>query len=104
VVWGFIGLPFHNTDFDGLTTPFATGVGGTFTGEWDLLEGVGGLAAQLSHILNGRAYINFHTLQFPGGEVRGNLQVAPEPTNSRCWASAAQPWPGEPGASGRDSK
>lgn len=37
-------------------------------------------AAQLANILAGRAYINFHTTQFGGGEIRGNLVVAvPEP-------------------------
>jgi hypothetical protein len=35
------------------------------------------LAAQLPNILAGRAYINFHTTQYGGGEIRGFL--APEP-------------------------
>jgi CHRD domain/PEP-CTERM motif len=80
VVWGFIGTPFNNTDNDGVTTPFANGVGGTFSGEWDLNEGQNTtLAAQLPFILSQRSYINFHTVQFPGGEVRGTL-VIPEPS------------------------
>jgi hypothetical protein len=84
VRWGFIGSPFNNTDNDGTTTPFSTGVGGTFTGVWDVNEGntteTSGpinLTNQLPGILAGLAYINFHTVQFPRGEIRGQiLQVA----------------------------
>src|SRR5688572_4321854 len=40
VVWGFLGAP--DNDIIGvpfISTPFATGVGGTFSGTWDLTEG-----------------------------------------------------------------
>jgi len=82
VVWGFFGAPFNDiapNDFS--FTPFASGVGGTFSGKWDLLEGNNtNLTAQLPNILAGRAYINFHTAQFTGGEIRGNIVAAiPEP-------------------------
>ena len=61
-------------------TPFATGVGGTFSGKWDAPEGNNTtFAAQLDNILAGHAYINFHTTQFGGGEIRGNIVVVPEP-------------------------
>jgi CHRD domain len=54
--------------------PFATGVGGTFTGTWDQTEGNGTtLSDQLNNILTGRSYINFHTTQFGGGEIRGAI-------------------------------
>ena len=58
-----------------------TGVGGTFSGKWDMGEGnATTLTAQLPNILAGRSYINFHTTQFGGGEIRGNIVVAvPEP-------------------------
>lgn len=82
VVWGFFGAPFNdNNPNDFSFTPFATGLGGTFSGKWDLPEGNNTtFAAQLANILAGRAYINFHTTQFGGGEIRGNLVVAvPEP-------------------------
>jgi hypothetical protein len=84
VVWGFFGTPFNdNAPNDAVFTPFATGVGGTFTGKWDLNEGNGTtFAAQLANILAGRAYINFHTVQFGGGEIRGNIvavAAVPEP-------------------------
>jgi hypothetical protein len=80
VVWGFFGSPFNdNNPNDAVVTPFSTGVGGTFSGKWDLLEGNGTtLAAQLDNILSGRSYINFHTTQFGGGEIRGAIQVVPE--------------------------
>jgi hypothetical protein len=81
VVWGFIGSPFNdNNPNDALITPFATGVGGTVHAKWDLTEGNGTtLSAQLNNILTGHAYINFHTVQFSGGEIRGNL---PEPSSA----------------------
>jgi hypothetical protein len=80
VVWGFIGMPFNDTaPSNVLMSPFANGVGGTVTGTWDLTEGNGTtLTEQLDAILSGGTYINFHTNQFPGGEVRG--QIVPEPS------------------------
>ncbi len=80
VVWGFFGAP-QNTPDDVVVTPFATGVGGRITATWDAAEGNNTtLAAQLPNLLNDRAYINFHTTQFGGGEVRGNIDVVPEPS------------------------
>lgn len=80
VVWGFFGTPFNdNTPNDEVVTPFATGVGGTITGKWDAPEGNGTtLTAQLSNLLTGHAYINFHTVQFGGGEIRGMITAIPE--------------------------
>jgi hypothetical protein len=82
VVFGFIGAPFNDTNpRDVVVTPFPTGVGGTVSTKWDASEGNNTtLSAQLSNILEGRSYINFHTEQFPGGEVRGNISMAPEPS------------------------
>lgn len=79
VVWGFFGNPFNdNTPRDVVITPFASGVGGTISGKWDAPEGNNTtLAAQLPNLLAGRAYINFHTTQFGGGEIRGNITLAP---------------------------
>jgi hypothetical protein len=83
VVWGFIGSPFNdNNPNDVVVTPFIGAVGGTVSGKWDLPEGNGTtLAAQIDNLLNGRAYINFHTVQFGGGEIRGALVLVPEPTS-----------------------
>jgi hypothetical protein len=75
VVWGFIGTPFNdNNPNDAVVTPFVSGVGANVSGKWDAPEGNGTtLAAQLDNIRNGRAYINFHTSQFGGGEIRGDF-------------------------------
>jgi len=76
VVWGFFGTPFNDTTpNDASNTPFvAPGVGGNFFGKWDAPEGNGTtLAAQIANIRAGRAYVNFHTTQFGGGEIRGNF-------------------------------
>ena len=76
VVWGFFGTPFNDTTpNDATNTPFvAPGVGGNFGGKWDAGEGNGTtLTDQIANIRAGRAYINFHTTQFTGGEIRGNF-------------------------------
>ena len=75
VVWGFIGTPFNdNNPNDAVVTPFGSGVGGNVTAKWDAPEGNGTtLAAQLPNIRAGRAYVNFHTVQFGGGEIRGHF-------------------------------
>jgi hypothetical protein len=85
VVWGFFGTPFNdNNPNDMVFTPFGTGVGGTISGKWDAPEGNNTtLATQLANILNGNSYINFHTVQFGGGEIRGNISAIPEPST---WA------------------
>jgi hypothetical protein len=82
VVWGFFGSPFNDTTpNDVVITPFTSGVGGTISGKWDAPEGNGTtLAAQLPNILTGHSYINFHTNQFTGGEIRGEIDFAPEPS------------------------
>ena len=83
VVWGFFGAPFNeNNPNDAVVAPFATGVGGMFSGKWDLTEGQNTtLTAQIDNILNGRSYINFHTVGFGGGEIRGTLTLVPEPSS-----------------------
>jgi hypothetical protein len=83
VVWGFIGSPLNdNNPNDVVVTPFTSGVGGTVSGKWDAPEGNNTtFAAQLANVLNGHSYINFHTNQFGGGEIRGNILV-PEPSSA----------------------
>lgn len=76
VVWGFYGSPFNdNNPNDQQFGPLpGGGVGGIFSGKWDAPEGNGTtLAAQLTNIRTGHAYINFHSVQFGGGEIRGNI-------------------------------
>jgi CHRD domain/PEP-CTERM motif len=81
VVWGFFGAPFNDNNPNNFSfAPFSTGVGGTFSGIWNTPEGNNTtLTAQLDNILSGRSYINFHTTQFGGGEIRGNIVPTPEP-------------------------
>lgn len=82
VRWGFFGAPDNDNNPDNLVvTPFAVGVGGTFTSTWDLPEGNAGttLTSNLPGILGGLSYLNFHTVQFGGGEIRGQLIAVPEP-------------------------
>ncbi|HVG29387.1 MAG TPA: CHRD domain-containing protein [Pyrinomonadaceae bacterium] len=87
VVWGFFGTPFNDTNSPTAAllsdcTAFSVGVGGTCSGTWDVSEGNGTtLSAQLANIFAGRAYINFHTVQFGGGEIRGALVATPEPAS-----------------------
>jgi len=83
VVFGFFGLPFNDDNpNDVVFTPFAIGVGGSISSKWDLPEGNSTtLAAQLPNILAGNSYINFHTVQFPGGEIRGQINQVPEPAS-----------------------
>ena len=84
VVWGFFGTPFNdNNPNDQVVIPFSSGVGGQINGKWDAPEGNGTtLAAQLSNLREGRAYVNFHTSQFSGGEIRGNIPAADAFRNS----------------------
>lgn len=92
VRWGFFGIPDNDiSPNDLVVTPFATGVGGTFSSKWDAPEGNAGttLAAQLPSILAGLSYINFHTTQFPGGEIRGQIIPTPEPTTLAIWGFGA---------------
>src|SRR5215211_1488397 len=49
---------------------FITAHGGTVAGAQ---------AAFLSGLAGGQTYFNIHTSQFPGGEIRGQLQAVPEP-------------------------
>jgi hypothetical protein len=90
VVWGFFGSPLNDVaPNDVVFTPFASGVGGTISGKWDAAEGNNTtFAAQVGNLLAGRAYINFHTVQFGGGEVRGAIVAAiPEPETYALFAA-----------------
>ena len=90
VRWGFFGAPFNDTNpMDLVVTPFAIGVGGMFTSVWNQPEGnLTTLTAQLPSILAGLSYINFHTAQFPGGEIRGQILRVPEPASIALFAIA----------------
>jgi hypothetical protein len=83
VVWGFFGAPFNDNNPNDIGgSPFVGSVGGTISGKWDAAEGNNTtLGAQISNIVAGRAYINFHTTQFGGGEIRGAILQVPEPSS-----------------------
>ena len=89
VRWGFFGTPDNDIAPDQLVvTPFASGLGGTFSSIWDLNEGnATTLTAQLPSILAGLSYINFHTVGFTGGEIRGQIVITPEPTSLLLFGS-----------------
>ena len=92
VRWGFFGTPDNDTNPDNLVvTPFASGVGGTFTSIWNQPEGNAGttLTSNLPQILAGLSYINFHTVQFGGGEIRGQIIPTPEPASLVIWGMTA---------------
>src|SRR5215204_3680200 len=38
-------------------------------------------AAFIAGLVSGQTYLNIHTDQFPGGEIRGQLQAVPEPAS-----------------------
>ena len=93
VVWGFFGAPLNDLIAPTLTvTPFASGVGGVFTSVWNQPEGNDGtnLTAQVPNLLAGLAYLNFHTVQFPGGEIRGQILPVsvPEPASLALFGTA----------------
>jgi len=93
IVWGFLGTPDNDINPDDLVvTPFAGGlVGGSFSSIWNLPEGNAGtnLAAQIPNLFAGLAYINFHTVQFTAGEIRGQITpVVPLPGALPLFASA----------------
>ena len=81
VRWGFFGTPDNDINPDNLVvTPFASGVGGTFTSIWNQPEGNGTatLTSSIPDLMAGLAYLNFHTVQFGGGEIRGQILRTPD--------------------------
>jgi hypothetical protein len=71
------GMKDPNHDLDDLVINPVTG---RITGVWDGNEGNGTtLAAQLANLLSNGLYFNVHTTDHPGGEVRGQLILVPEP-------------------------
>ena len=93
VVWGFYGSPFNdNNPTDLVVTPFGSGlVGGTFSSVWNSGEGNGlnTLTSVLPSLMADGTYINFHTAQFPGGEIRGQLVRVPDAGSTAVLLSVA---------------
>ena len=59
---------------------FITAQGGTPLSAFDVL---------VANMQAGRTYVNIHTTQFTGGEIRGNLTKVPEPASLALLALAA---------------
>ena len=68
---GTFNNTFDLTDASSYNPAFVTAQGGVAAARAALL---GGMAA-------GTTYFNIHTMQFPGGEIRGFLTPVPEPTS-----------------------
>jgi hypothetical protein len=80
----FPGFPSGVTSGTYVNT-FNTTLVSTFTPGFVSLNGgtaAGAQAALLAGLQAGEAYVNIHTTQFPGGEIRGNFQAAPVPEPS----------------------
>lgn len=92
VVWGFFGAPDSDTNAVATFVPLPGGaVGGTIVATWDATEGNAGatLTTQLANLLAGTTYVNFHTVAFPGGEIRGQILRVPEPASLALLGVAA---------------
>lgn len=75
----FVGFPAGVTagSFDALLDlTLASSFNSAFIGAGTLAEAEAAFAAGLA---SGRAYLNIHTSEFPGGEIRGFLTTVPEP-------------------------
>lgn len=62
----------------GLLNQTGTTSGGA-NGSWAITP------AHVTNLINGLLYINIHTGNFPGGEIRGQINGNPTPTNSTTW-------------------
>ena len=72
VTTGTYLMTFDLTNASSYNPAFITAHGGTVPGA---------LAAFTTGLNSGQTYLNIHTSQFPGGEIRGQLQAVPEPAS-----------------------
>jgi len=101
-----LATPFTGTAGVATTTPtftsFPAGTAGTYDFTFDMTQASsynpafitaqGGIDNAYTALTNGmlsggRTYLNIHTSNFPGGEIRGFLQVVPEPSTYALMAS-----------------
>jgi hypothetical protein len=71
-------LPFSAAD----GFPFGA-TSGSFSHTYDLATALNGISvpAFIAGLESGEAYTNVHNMMFPGGEIRGFLAAAPEPSS-----------------------
>ena len=72
VTTGTYLMTFDLTAASTYNPAFITAHGGTVAGA---------MAAFIAGLQSGQAYLNIHTNQFTGGEIRGQLQAVPEPAS-----------------------
>ena len=72
VTTGTYLMTFDLTNVSTYNPAFITAHGGTVAGAQ---------AAFIAGLIAGQTYLNIHTSQFPGGEIRGQLQAVPEPAS-----------------------
>lgn len=72
VTTGTYLMTFDLTAASTYNPAFITAHGGTVSGA---------MAAFVAGLTSGQTYLNIHTQQFPGGEIRGQLNAVPEPAS-----------------------
>ena len=72
VTTGTYLMTFDLTAASTYNPAFITAHGGTVAGA---------MAAFIAGLESGQTYLNIHTTQFPGGEIRGQLNAVPEPAS-----------------------
>jgi CHRD domain/PEP-CTERM motif len=72
VTTGTYLMTFDLTAASTYNPAFITANGGTVSGA---------MAAFVAGLNSGQTYLNIHTSQFPGGEIRGQLNAVPEPAS-----------------------
>lgn len=71
--------------------PGPGGTSDTFDGDWTTTQTVEALtAAQVTELFAGRWYVNIHSVNLPGGEIRGQIVPDVTPTSSSTWGRLKQ--------------
>jgi len=60
--------------------PFGT-MSGSFVGDWRFDDPLSLTEVFAQEMISGNMYVNIHSQVFPGGEIRGQLTLVPEPAS-----------------------